>query len=132
MASSLARPERLGDRHQGTVHRVEIGEIVQRVTDPHDGVRLRDRVVGQSVLADLLSIADVVPRQLEHRRGGIRGERPMPGVHEVSCERPAAAPDLEDQPVALEHRLEEAEGSRAQSSAWKPNPRWWISARSRW
>jgi hypothetical protein len=61
------RPQRLRDRDQGPIDRLRVGEVAQHVPDRDDRVRLRDRVVRQHELADLLRPGGVRAGQVEHR-----------------------------------------------------------------
>jgi hypothetical protein len=62
---------------------------------------------------------------------GVRRDHQVTRVDQVSSEESAPAAELDDQTIAFAHRLQNSRIPGAQSSAWKPNPRWWTSARSR-
>ncbi len=47
--------------------------------------------------------------EVEHGLGGIGGNHPEPGIDQVGSEQSAPAADLDDQAVALSHRLEQPE-----------------------
>jgi hypothetical protein len=91
------------------------------VADAHDRVGLGQRVVGQRQQAEV-GAGGGLARQVEHRRRCIRRDDPVAGVEEVLRQEAAAAAELEHEPAALPHRLEQGEDPRGAGVGMEPEP----------
>ena len=87
----------------------------------HDRVGLGQQVVGQRQQAEV-GAGGGLARQVEHRRRRIRRDDPVAGIEEVFREEAAAAAELEHQPAALAHRLEQSEDPRGAGVGVEPEP----------
>ena len=54
-----------------------------------------------------------LPCQLEHGVGRVGGDHPVPGIHQVSGQQPAATSDLDHEAVAVTDRSQEIENPRS-------------------
>jgi hypothetical protein len=82
------------------------------VSNRHDRVGVRDRVVGQRETPDLLGGAGVLACEVEHRRGGVGGDHAMAGVDEMLRQQPAPTAELDDEALARTNGLEQREDAR--------------------
>jgi hypothetical protein len=63
-----------------------------RVADRHDGVRIRQRIVGQDQPPEPRGVRNLGLCQVQHRREGVRGDDLVSGVDEVAGQPAAADP----------------------------------------
>lgn len=79
------------------------------------GARLRDRLVGERHLPDLVRMTHVRAGEIEHRRGGIGRDDPLTGVNQMSGQPAAPAPELDDETWSTPGQG--ADGTRRYSTA---------------
>jgi hypothetical protein len=82
------------------------------VPDGHDGVGVRDRVVGQGQASDRLRANRMVAGEVEHRWGRVGSDDLMARIDEVLGEQPTAASELHDKSASLANGLEQCEHAR--------------------
>jgi hypothetical protein len=70
------------------------------MTDRHDRVRGRQRIVGQDQLAHVHVGAERRPGQLDHGGRRVGRDDPVTGGQQVPGHRPGTAAQLEDQPAS--------------------------------
>ena len=115
------RTQRSGDRDQRPVDRPSIREVAERVTDGHDRVGLRQRVIGQRELTHFLRrVTYQLAGDIEHRRRRIGGDDAMTGSDQFLSEQAGPAPKLEHQPPPGIDRGQESQDSRSARSSVEP------------
>src|SRR5918997_6652175 len=82
------------------------------MSNRHDGVGGRQRIIRQHYLPDILRAQSVLAGEVEHRTRRVRRNHAMPGADEVPSQQAASASEFEHEALTLEHGFEQRQNTR--------------------
>src|SRR5215472_5798277 len=113
--------QRPGDRDQRLVNGPSIRQVVERVTDGHNCIRPRQRVIRKRELTHFLGpVAKQLAGDVQHRQGRVTRDDAMPRSDKLLSEKPRPAPEFEHQALLGAQRRKQTQYPRSARGSMEP------------